>query len=361
MTWLVWRQARAQTAVALGGLVVLAVIFVMTGPHIVHAFRNLVASCASHDLQSCNDASANPVTSDYRNLQVVAQVLVLVVPALVAMFWGAPLIARELETGTYRLAWTQSVTRRHWVLAKVGLVGLATIAASGLLSLMVTWWFSPIDALNASNFSLLQFSVRGIAPLGYGAFAFALGVLLGVVLRHTLAAMAATLGGFVFVRLAFTYWIRQHLLPTSHLTVPVTPADMGFAITPSGAQVVATAGNSIPNSWVYSASIVNRAGQAPDSAFVKTACPSLASGFPGVSFRPGPAAHGALGSVRAVPVAKGDFVACAHKVAESYHEVLTYQPPSHYWPMQGIETGVFLAAAAGLLALALWFVRTRVS
>ena len=61
------------------------------------------------------------------------------------MFWGAPLVARELETGTFRLAWTQSVTRTRWLAVKLALVGLASMAVAGLLSLILTWWSSPID------------------------------------------------------------------------------------------------------------------------------------------------------------------------------------------------------------------------
>ena len=86
----------------------------------------------------------------------------LVVPALIGMFWGAPLIARELETGTYRLAWTQGVTRKRWLAVKLGLVGLASMAVAGLLSLMVTWWSSPLDRVNADPFTL--FDQRGIVP-----------------------------------------------------------------------------------------------------------------------------------------------------------------------------------------------------
>jgi len=42
----------------------------------------------------------------------------LATPALLGIFWGAPLIARELETGTCRLAWNQSVTRTRWLTVK---------------------------------------------------------------------------------------------------------------------------------------------------------------------------------------------------------------------------------------------------
>ena len=107
----------------------------------------------------------------------------IVVPGVIGVFWGAPLVARELETGTYRLAWTQSVTRARWIAVKLGVVGLASMAAAGLLSLMVTWWSSPIDRVNMTLYT--SFDQRGIVPIGYAAFAFALGVLAGVLIRRT--------------------------------------------------------------------------------------------------------------------------------------------------------------------------------
>ena len=57
--------------------------------------------------------------------------LLLVVPAIIGIFWGAPLVARELETGTYRLAWTQSVTRTRWLAVKLAVVGSPASPSSG--------------------------------------------------------------------------------------------------------------------------------------------------------------------------------------------------------------------------------------
>ena len=65
--------------------------------------------------------------------------LVVLVPGIIGIFWGAPLVARELEAGTYRLAWTQSITRTRWLATKLGVVGLLSMVAAGLLSLMATW------------------------------------------------------------------------------------------------------------------------------------------------------------------------------------------------------------------------------
>ena len=83
-------------------------------------------------------------TNKHRFLQHLSLVSLLV-PALIGIFWGAPLVARELEAGTFRLAWTQSVTRTRWLAVKIALVGLASVLAAGLLSLLVTWWSSPLD------------------------------------------------------------------------------------------------------------------------------------------------------------------------------------------------------------------------
>ena len=121
--------------------------------------------------------------------------IVVIAPALIGLFFGAPLIARELETGTFRLAWTQSVTRRRWLAVKLGLVGLAAMAFGGLLTWMVDWWASPIDAANQNRFGLANFGFHGVAPIGYAAFAFALGATAGVLLRRTVPAMAVDARG----------------------------------------------------------------------------------------------------------------------------------------------------------------------
>ena len=92
-----------------------------------------------------------------RPLAGLLGLLLLVVPLLIGMFWGAPLVSRELETGTFRLAWTQGVSRTRWLAVKLGLGALTSMAAAGLLSLMVTWWSSQLDQVNANPFDSLRF------------------------------------------------------------------------------------------------------------------------------------------------------------------------------------------------------------
>jgi len=103
-----WLQFRMQAAVTAGALAIFAVVLALTGPDLVHLYDTTIASCAAH--HDCSTATTDFTGAD-GPLQVFLDFLVLAVPLLIGMFWGAPLISREFEAGTFRLAWTQGVTR----------------------------------------------------------------------------------------------------------------------------------------------------------------------------------------------------------------------------------------------------------
>ena len=139
MIRLSWRQFRLQALIAVGLLVAVAVLLAMTGPHLAHLYQVYArAQAACVNVGNCRTLSVEVGELD-RLLELLGTTLVGI-PALLGAFWGAPLITRELETGTHRLAWTQSVTRGQWLAAKLGVVGISSVAVTGLLSLMVTWW-----------------------------------------------------------------------------------------------------------------------------------------------------------------------------------------------------------------------------
>jgi ABC-type transport system involved in multi-copper enzyme maturation permease subunit len=346
--WLTWRQFRAQFAVIFGVLVVVAVVLVVTGHNLVEQADAFLKLCKTD-----SDCGNNPVANADSPLQVGLSTVLLLAPALIGIFWGAPLVARELETGTYRLGWSQSITRHRWLAVKLGVVGLGSVAVAGLLSLMVTWWSSPIDTANANRFGIAMFGLRDITPIGYAAFAFALGVTTGVLMRRTLPAMATTIVTYVAARLAFTAWARPHLMSAAHTDVALTPGNgVGFELTPTGIQVTASSPD-IRNAWVYSSDIVNNAGQAPTSAFIKTACPNLPTGSP-LAPAGGGAVHVSVSQSTGPPAAFGH---CITKLAARYHEVVTYQPASRFWDFQGIETAIFIGLALLLGGLCFWWVR----
>jgi hypothetical protein len=360
-----WRQFRPQATVGALALVIVGVVLALTGPHLVSVYDTAVAACRESGGQSaaCN---SNPVAITYTGLQYGVIALVLVAPALIGMFWGAPLIAHELETGTFRLAWTQSVSRSRWLLVKLGLVGLASFLAAGLLSLMATWWYSPLGKAHPDRFGGGNFGVHGLVPGGYALFAFALGVTAGLLLRRTLPAMAVTLVGFVAARFVVTDWVRAHYMSPVTLTQKLSPTNTGFDLNgPLGshasASVIAQAPN-LPNAWVYGASIVDNAGQSPSSAYIQQACPNLGSAPPPTLFKGG--GGGVLGSHSTARVSGGAqdaFNQCISTLSAKYHAVVTYQPASRFWTFQTIETALFVVLGLALAGFCAWWVRHRVT
>jgi hypothetical protein len=348
MIRLAFRQFRAEAIIAFVLLVALGAVLAVTGAHLVSVNDAFKSTCsAAHD---CTSAT-NPVTGVDDSLQHALRFIGIIAPALVGLFFGAPLIAREIETGTFRLAWTQSVTRKRWLAVKLWLVGLAAIAFGGLLTWMSNWWASPIDAVNQDRFNPLEFSYHGVAPIGYAAFAFALGATAGVLLRRTVPAMAVTLAGFAGARLAVTYWIRPSFASPVHESVPLPIKEGGVSFSPVAQAAFNPPAVSVPNGWVYSTEVVNRSGDAPTAHYLLNACPAYFNQAP----QPPPAGAKTTAGNTGVTL----FNNCVDKLSTTLHTLVTYQPGSRFWPFQWAEMGVFLAAALALCGLTYWWLRRQ--
>jgi hypothetical protein len=284
-------------------------------------------------------------------LQHALPLVAMVAPALIGIFFGAPLIAREVETGIFRLSWTQSVTLRRWLAVKLGIVGLASMVIGGLVTWMVDWWMSPIDAVNMNRFGLSSFGYHGVAPIGYAAFAFALGATAGALLRRTVPAMGATLAGFVGARLAVIYWIRPNFASPVYESVPLPINEGGVSFSPVATAAVNPPSITVPNGWVYSTEAVNKAGHVPTAHYLLNACPAF------FNQAPQPPPTGGKKTAPASGVAL--FNNCVDKLSKTIHTLVAYQPGSRFWPFQWAEMGVFLAAALALCGLTYWWLRRQ--
>ncbi len=335
-----WMQFRLQALLAIGGLTITAIALALTGPHLAHLYDTTVANCSVHG--NCSAATA-ALINDGDKLGIVLRVVVEVVPALIGLFWGAPLVSRELETGTYRLAWTQ-VTRTRWMVVKLGLLGLTSMAVAGVLSLMVTWWSSPLDRVRLTPFT--SFDQRGLVPVGYAAFAFVLGVTAGVLIGRTLPAMAAALGGFVAARLIVAHWGRPNMVSPLQITVRDT------AIAAAGSSSVSAAAPD-PRDWVISDRTINAKGQAIGQfgSIGPNGNTTVSVGTHGITIK-GAGTCPNLHSQTAQNVQR-----CVDQLR--IREVLTYQPIGHYWVLQWAELAIFLGAAAVLSGFCIWWVRRR--
>jgi hypothetical protein len=319
MTEFAWRQTRTQTAAVAAALVVIVV-------------------------------AANVAGRQGATLRLWLDVLVITVPGVLGLFWGAPLVAGELESGTFRLAWTQSVTRTRWLAVRITVGGLASMTVAGLLSLAVTWWAGPQDRAGMNQFG--SFDARDIVPVGYAAFAFALGVALGVLLRRTTPAMAATLVVFVAARLVVRNLVRPHLFPSPTMTLPLNPASTGYGSTgflpfPTAPSSLEPAPPNLPNAWITTSQILNSGGHPLTASELAATCPGLGRGRGGGGGGPQP-------SPQSVATQLQD---CVARIGTTFHQVVSYQPASRYWPLQWSELAIFTAAAVVLAGLSLWRIR----
>ena len=356
MIWASWRQFRVHAAVAAAALVVISIVLVMTGTHLAHLYDTTVANCQA---QSDCTVAKRALVGTYRPLQNAASALLITVPALLGIFWGAPLVAREFEMGTWRLAWTQGTSRSRWLGIRLTMIGFACVAVGGLLSLLVTWWFSPIDKVNMNRLVPAVFDERGIVAVGYTLFAFAVGVTAGLLTRRTLPAMISTLAVFIGARLAIASWVRPHFMaPVESAFALRLVFGAGIQQTPTGLAYVQPA--SLPNAWIFSNDVVNNAGLSPTVKFLQSACPSMFSGSgSGASPTNGGGTGG--GAVTSGPTRNPNvnFPQCVARVGARYHELVAYQPGSRYWAFQWYETVIFVGGAIALGALCFWWIRRR--
>jgi ABC-2 family transporter protein len=362
MIWFAWRQFRTSAAVAAGILVVLAIIFVVTGLHLHHVYATVVENCASRG--DCGTVT-NTFTHSDEILQHLIQAGGVLLPALLGAFWGAPLVAREFESGTFRMAWTQSVSRTTWLLGKLSVVALGAVVTDGIFTVIATWWASPLDRLNDFPYSV--FDTRDIAPLGYALFAVALGVFVGLLVRRTVPAMALTFFSFAAIRILFTDYVRPHFASPLRLTTRfVAP----FASSSGGAPSAIVIRGPESNAWILSDVTLNRKGHVigahggvgPNGAFnfnsVGHGRDALANLGTCPNKFPLPPAHlGTHINIGPDPAMMKAATTCIN----SFHlqSLFTYQPASRFWMFQWYELGSFMVLSVLLSALSVWWVRRR--
>lgn len=336
MMWMSWRQFRAQALVGLAALTLLAAYLLYLGMDIRDTRDSYLAQCQGDCAQAMTQFHG-----DYQTTLLFLAALLGLVPTILGMFWGAPLIARELEAGTHRLVWNQSVTRRRWLTVKLLVVGLASMTVAGLASLLLTWAASPVDQVADDRFSTIVFGARNIAPIGYAAFAFTLGTTIGLLVRRTVPAMALTIVAFTIIQFAMPNLVRPHLMPPVTITKPMTAEAInearGLGSLTGGAVVK---GLTIPGAWISGTSKLLTANGRPldedrfDECFMN------------------PPKTGATGTF-------GDTAACLGDL--DLHMEIAYQPNHRYWPFQWIESGIYLALSALLTAFGLWHIQRRLN
>jgi hypothetical protein len=316
MTWMMWRQHRTEVlALAIFVGVVAMALFILGRP--MHAlFPQGSAHCLTPPLdQACRSALVR-LQQDY-GYSTTVLILLNFAPYAIGGYLGAPLLARELEAGTWQLAWTQAVPRRRWLAFKVVVLGTVRVLLAAGLSAVIGWYRRPLDLLG--GFDITGFDLTGIAPVAYTLFAFALGVAAGAVLRRSLPAAAGAFVLFLAVRFTIAGWIRPRF---------VTPVTRIEAFVPGSGDI--TDGTSDVRDMILDQGFIDADGR-------------HITGLDAV-ITEGRAREGG-----------GDPTIYLHD--HGIQRWVVYQPIERYWTFQLIEAVAFAGLAVLLLALVFWRIR----
>ena len=309
MTWVSWRLQRTETVIALGIVVLIAVLLVPTGITMADAYDHdgLAACLGPNPSFTCNQAIVG-FSLRFGSLFGLLDWFTLI-PGLIGVLLAAPFIL-ELENGTYRLAWTQSITRRRWIAIKLAVPIAAALAIAVALILLTTWWRAPFVDLNGRMDSG-TYDSEGTVAVGYTLFALGLALAVGVIWRRAIAAITVAFVGYLAARIFVDTWLRNRLVAPLKATWRAAagqPANLDHANiisqTGSGPGVVVQNGSGLLGGHVHVA-VSGRLGLGPTTM----------------------------------------------------HAV--YQPANDFWPLQGYETALFAGVAVVLIGFAAWWTHER--
>lgn len=318
LPWVTWRQHRFALFGVLAVLGGFSLFLALHGLAMHRDYHRLgLDACGSFTTNDCQNALG---TFQHRYQSVVdfLPVPLSFVPALIGAFVGAPLVARELESGTFRFAWTQATDRTRWLVVKLILLGAVLVGLALVFSALYAWWFHPWEWILGRVQSGKSYEVEGVVFAARTLFAFMLGALLGAVIRRTLPAMAATLAVWIGVVVSSAIYLRPHI------QAPVVAPDSSrFARR-----------DWILSSWMQDATGHHLSAAEQDALSRQAEAVARQAADPRRAFDQWFVQHG-------------------------YTNWSKYQPNGRFWHFQLVEGSAYLVIALLLGAAAVWWVRRR--
>jgi hypothetical protein len=301
MIWVSWRQHRSEAIACLGALAALAVYAIVVGTSMRAAFsHDDLAACLARSQGTSCPAAVSAFTDKFGSMVNIAfWAVLLIAPGLLGGVIGAPLLARELEFGTWRLAWSQSVPRARWLAVKLTLVTGGLVVLGAAMTAVITWYRAPMDRLTGHMLHNI-YDFEGPVLTAYILCAFGFAVLAGLLLRRSIPAMVVAFIPWLAIRLVVEFLLRPHF-------------------------------------------------QAPLT--FRQNCPAGCPGGSGIGFVPQLTGH------------IGDWVLgqAAVQPANPAVSAYLYQPADRFWHFQFVEAGLFVLLTAAALAAAIWLLHRRAS
>ena len=231
MIWVSWRQHRSQAITGLGLLCALAVYAIVLGLQMRTSFsQNDLATCLAQSLGRGCENSVMTFDDRFGSLVNIGfWSVLLLLPGLIGAVVGASVLGREMEMGTWRLAWSQTVPRTRWLVIQLAVVAGGLIVLGAAMTLIVTWYRAPMDRLTG-HFVQNAYDYEGLVFTAYILFAFGLAVLFGQLMRRTIPAMLSALVPWVAIRLVVEFLFRPHFMAPLPYTDHCTHNCFGNAI-----------------------------------------------------------------------------------------------------------------------------------
>ncbi|MDO3684181.1 ABC transporter permease subunit [Micromonospora sp. C28ISP2-4] len=324
MTWLIWRQHRTEVCVLglLVGLFGVALFVLGTQAH--DLFPGGPARCAGQaGVDGACAASFRRLDEEYGYVENLLAAFYLV-PVVIGAFLGAPLLARELEDGTWQLAWTQAVPRMRWLAAKLAALAGVTVVLTGMFTAVLTWFRQPFDAWEG-RFQYDSFDLEGLVPMAYALFAFGVATAAGAILRRSLPAFGVAFGAFLAARMSVALLARPAYATPLTTMEPVpaggSPDQAGHRLVPGVAD------------WVIERGYADGTGRRLSATEY---------------YELEDAANRAGTNLNQFLHARG------------IQQFGVYHPAERFWTFQLIEAALFIAVAAILIGVVAWRVRRRV-
>jgi hypothetical protein len=308
MTWVAWRQQRPSAVAAIAVLAVAATVLLVSGWQITSFARDSgLAACVASggDCQLLAEAFVDR----YAPLLDPVSLFGALLPVALGVLFGGPLLAREFEQGTHRLAWTQSVTRSRWLGVRLAIATGVLVAVAGVAAGLLTWWWGRFDQLGITGRAALERG--GLVPVATAALAFAIAITAGALTRRVVPALATGLVVVLVVVVALNL-AAQRWLPPHPLTITY-PAG-----TPSPRAGL--------DDQVLSSGYRDRAGRDLSPQTLDRLCPDAA----------------------------GRQAAHRCYAANGIQRVDRYQPAGRAWQLALARSALYLVVAALFLVLAWW-------
>ena len=311
MIWLTWRLQRIELTLVVLMFLGLTGILLLSHDDVESVVRMQTdPACMLGIATPATDCFEQP--SQFYRLIEVGLPFFNFLPLIAAMLLALPLVT-ELENGTFRFAWTQSITRGHWTRIKVGTLIVLGIAVAAIFAAAFHWWSSPKDAAYG-RLGVDDYDLRGTLPIAHTIFAIGLMLAAGTVLRRSIPAIAVASLAYLCIRIPFMVWVREHL---------VSPETVRGSTYDAASNV---------GDWQLRLFWEDASGKQLDEATFFKLCQPIWTHTNPLD------CEATLGLTR----------------------YMTYHPADHYWPLQLVETGIFLAAGLALIGLAAWFMVRRI-